>query len=293
MAALEGLLALGVEPHRWWYRREWTQTDEPLHEHLRVSYSKLSTLANCELQHVLSDELGLGRPVGYQAWVGKTVHRIIEDCETGVIPKEPDDILAALEQRWREQEFPSRAVSIAYKRLVAQRMLPNWFDNYADGESFAVERSFEFDYDGATINGVIDRIGPILSGGTRITDFKTGNPDNAGKAEENLQLGIYYLAVLESEELEPFRPVRAVELAFLKGHWRTGELVPKAWQVSGKNEEQYQTNVRQTLSTLIAEKKRLNEEEVFLPRPEADCHWCDFKTLCPLFPEGAVALQPA
>ena len=68
---------------------------------------------------------------------------------------------------------------------------------------------------------MIDRIGAILSGGTRITDFKTGNPDNAPKAEESLQLGIYYLAVQRSDDLAEFRPVRAVELAFVKGHWRT------------------------------------------------------------------------
>ena len=150
----------------------------------------------------------------------------------------------------------------------------------------------EFEYEDATINGVIDRIGPILSGGTRITDFKTGNPDRAGKVEENLQLGIYYLAVLECEDLAAFRPVRAVELAFLKGDWRTGDLVPKVWQVSQRSEEQYQTNVRVALSQLIAEKKRLNDEEVYRPRPEADCYWCDFKTLCPLYPEGATPLLP-
>jgi hypothetical protein len=25
---------------------------------------------------------------------------------------------------------------------------------------------------------------------------------------------------------------------------------------------------------------------VYRPNPTADCHWCDFRTLCPLFPEG-------
>jgi superfamily I DNA/RNA helicase/RecB family exonuclease len=293
LAALEGLVALGVDPRRWWFRRDWTDPGRRLHENgLRVSYSKLSTLANCELQHVLSDELGLGRQAGYQAWVGKTVHRLVEECENGRLPKTKEATDAALDERWREQEFPSRAVSAAYRDLVVERMLPNWYHGYGEGEALAVERDFEFEYDGATINGVIDRIGPILSGGTRITDFKTGNPDRAGKVEENLQLGIYYLAVLECEDLAAFRPVRAVELAFLKGDWRTGDLVPKVWQVSQRSEEQYQTNVRVALSQLIAEKKRLNDEEVYRPRPEADCYWCDFKTLCPLYPEGATPLLP-
>jgi superfamily I DNA/RNA helicase/RecB family exonuclease len=293
LAAMDGLIALEVDPSRWWFRRGWTGPDGPLHDELRVSYSKLSHLANCELQHVLSDELGLGRRAGYQAWVGKTVHKIIEECEKGELEKTKDAILKALADRWREQEFPSKAVSAAYRQLAEEKMLPNWFKNYGrEEDSTAVEKYFEFDYDGAIVNGVIDRIGPILSGGNRITDFKTGNADNAGKAEENLQLGIYYLAVLECEDLAEFRPVRAVELAFLKGHWRTGELERRAWQVSSGSEEQYQTNVRQALSQLISEKKRLNDEEVFLPRPEADCYWCDFKTLCPLYPEGAVPLIP-
>ena len=90
LAALEGLVALGVDPGRWWFQRGWTDTGAPLHETIRVSYSKLSTLENCELQYVLSAELGLGGMVGYHAWVGKTVHKIIEDCENGTVGRSLD-----------------------------------------------------------------------------------------------------------------------------------------------------------------------------------------------------------
>ena len=40
---------------------------------------------------------------------------------------------------------------------------------------------FEFEVDGARIRGKIDRIGPVPDGGTRITDYKTGRSDNAGR----------------------------------------------------------------------------------------------------------------
>jgi hypothetical protein len=287
LAALDGLQALGADPSSWWFQRDWTETGRPLHEQLRLSYSRLSTLENCELQHVLGGELGLGRTAGYQAWVGKLVHGLIEQCEKGELDKSKDAILAAIAERWRDQEFPSKAVSVAYRRLVEDRMLRNWWFNYGEGESLAVEEFFEFEFDGVTIVGVIDRIGSLASGGTRITDFKTGNPDNAPKAEESLQLGIYYLAVNESPTLERFRPVRAVELAFIKGHWKAPhEIVVKAWQVSHRSAEQYQTVVRETLSALIAEQKRLIVEEVYRPNPQADCFWCDFRTLCPIWPEG-------
>jgi RecB family exonuclease len=132
---------------------------------------------------------------------------------------------------------------------------------------------------------VIDRIG-LASGGSRITDFKTGNPDNGPKAEESLQLGIYYLAVQECEDLAEFRPVKAVELAYVKGHWRTGDLVTKAWAVTEHRAESYQEAVKAELSRLIAKKKELIASEVYRPNPSANCRWCEFKSLCPLWPEG-------
>ena len=127
LAALEGLVALGVDPGRWWFQRDWTDTGAPLHETIRVSYSKLSTLENCELQYVLSAELGLGGMVGYHAWVGKTVHKIIEDCENGTVGRSLAEMAAVVDERWRPQEFPSTAVSETWKRLAKETMLPNWF----------------------------------------------------------------------------------------------------------------------------------------------------------------------
>jgi hypothetical protein len=285
LAALEGLIALGVDPSRWWFQRDWTDTGLPLSADLRVSFSRLSTLQNCELQHVLADELGLGRDAGYQAWVGKTVHEIIEDCENGRIEATVESVTREVDRRWRPDKFPSRAVGEAWLRLVKERMLPNWLHNYAGGASLAVERRFEFELDGALIVGVIDRIAPLEREGTRIIDFKTGNPDYAGKPEDNLQLGIYYLAVQACDDLAEFRPVRAVELAFIRGDW-TGKNKPLIWPISPNREEAYQKAVRQALVDLIARKRELNETEVYRPNPRANCHFCEFKTLCPLYSEG-------
>ena len=225
LAALEGLVALGVDPARWWFQRGWTDTGVPLHETIRVSYSKLSTLENCELQYVLSAELGLGGLVGYQAWVGKTIHKIIEDCENGKVDRTLEKLQAAVEERWRPQEFPSTAVSETWQRLAKDRMLPNWFERFGEFPATGTERGFEFAYDGATLNGYIDRIGPDPLGfGTRITDYKTGGTYNMPKANESLQLGIYYLAAQEAEDLKEVGAITGVELAYLKGHYRTGAI---------------------------------------------------------------------
>jgi len=285
LACLDGLLALGVDPSRWWFQRGWTDTGRPLHERLRLSYSRLSSLENCELQYVLGEELGLSRRGGYQAWVGKLVHQLIEECEAGRIERSLRALQAELERRWEDDRFPSRAVSDGFRRLARDRMLPNWFTYFGALPAFASEQRFEFDLDGATISGVIDRIGPHERG-FRITDFKTGNPERAEKAADNLQLGIYYLAVNEAPELAAFRPVRSVDLAFLRGNWRDGDLAQIPWPVSESGEEGYQTRVRERLSKLIAQLRELDRIQTYRPNPAADCFFCDFKPLCPLYPEG-------
>ena len=289
LAALDGLIALGVEPRRWWFQRDWTETGRPLHEHLRASYSKLDVLDNCELQFVLGYELGLGRPVGYQAWVGSLVHRIIEDCEKGKVDRSLEALTAEVDRRWRPQEFPAKAVSEAWRALAQRKMLPNWFERYGAHPASATEQGFEFDYDGAMIVGYIDRIGPDPVGyaGSRITDYKTGSADRAPKANESLQLGIYYLAVLESEELKEFQPVSGVELSYLKGDWKNGDLVTREWTVGTPDrEEAYQDVMREKLSGLVGELQRLNDSGSYRPNYQANCFFCEFQSLCPLFPEG-------
>ena len=218
---------------RWWFQRDWTDTGRPLHETMRVSYSRLSNLENCELQHVLGDELGLGQRGGYQAWVGKLVHSLIEECENGGRRQDEGAILAAVDARWREQEFPSKAVSEAYRRLVDERMLPNWWRRTARGRRSArgavrVRRST-----GPRSTGVIDRIGAMPTGGTRITDYKTGQARQRteGRGEPAARHLLPGGAARPTSSQE-YRPVRAVELAFVKGDWkRRRDRQARRWRV--------------------------------------------------------------
>jgi superfamily I DNA/RNA helicase len=285
LATLPALLALGADPGRWWHQREWTDTGEPLHERPYLSYSRLDHLENCELQYLLGDELGLDPSGGYQAWVGRLVHQLIERCERGEIERTPEALIAALEERWQPTRFPSYAISEAERRHAIQVLIPNWFERYGELPADASERRFHFELEGAVISGVIDRIGQVPEGGRRITDFKTGSSDNAGRAADNLQLGIYYLAVGECEDLAPFRPVDAVELAFLPGKKHVGRLVTHVWEVRG-GEEEYKARMRTRLLGLIERVRRLDEAGRYVPNSRADCFFCRFQTLCPRYPEG-------
>ncbi|MDP8955471.1 MAG: ATP-dependent helicase [Actinomycetota bacterium] len=284
VAALKGLLAVDEQPAHWWFQRDWTGTDEPLHETIRTSFSKLDKLENCALQYVLAEELGLEEEAGYYAWVGSLVHGLIEDCEKGLVPRNLEALVAEAESRWRPNQFPSFAVSEAFRRTVTERMVPGWLDSYGDTESLAREIHFSFDYDGATVTGYIDRVGKVQTGGSQITDYKTGKA-RAAKPDESLQLGIYYLAVHRAPELARFLPVKAVELAFLKER-RDDRVYRAQLGLNSQAQQDYETKMSERLSDLIARVKELLRTENYRPNPGAVCRNCDFKPLCPLWPEG-------
>ncbi|MFB3738056.1 MAG: UvrD-helicase domain-containing protein [Candidatus Velamenicoccus archaeovorus] len=285
-ASLSGLLDLGDDPSRWWFQRDWSGPAHLPREELRLSYSRLDHLENCELQFVLADELGLDVGGGYQAWVGHLVHRLIEDVENGKVERTPEAFVRTLNARWQPARFPSYAVSEAERQHVIDIIVPNWFRRFGDPAAEATEERFRFSFEGAVINGVIDRIGRAPEGGRRITDYKTGNADNAPRAAESLQLGIYYLAVSECEELADFRPVEAVELSYLAGTKRKGELVNLEWTVSEHGEERYEAAMRERLSGLVQRVRRLDAEGRYVASTSANCFFCRFQTLCSRYPEG-------
>jgi len=287
LAALSGIGALGVDPSRWWFQRDWTDTERPLHEGeaARVSYSRLEKLENCALQYVLGEELGLEDRAGYHAWVGNLVHKLLEECEEGKIERTEEALVAAANERWRPREFPSRAVSEAFRGAVTRRMLPAWVREYGENPSLARELRFEFSFDGATVAGYIDRVGAVQTGGTIITDYKTGKKSNTAAPEENLQLGIYYLALNEVPELARYLPVKAVELAFLKERSR-GAIARAQLPLTPSSAGEYRAGMRERLLGLVHRVRELESSENYRPSPAANCFHCRFKPLCPMFPEG-------
>ena len=293
LAALDGLLALGVDPRTWWFQHDWSDVGVPALDGLHLSYSRLDNLENCPLQYLLANELGLDVGGGYQAWVGKLIHSIIEDCEGGSVARTPEALVAEIERRWQPSRFPSMAISEAERRNATEVLVPNWFGRYGDLPAAATEARFTFEYEGAVINGVIDRIGSTPEGETRITDYKSGRADNAKKAAENLQLGIYYLAVAECEDLAGFRPVHGVELAYLAGKRSNDELVVLGWPIAEGAEEDYKQRMRERLSGLIGTIRELDETGRYVPSTKANCFFCSFQTLCPRYPEGGAVFPIA
>ena len=82
--------------------------------------------------------------------------------------------------------------------------------------------------------------------------------------------------------------MRGVELAFLRGKRNEGDKVERVqYMPSSGNAAKYRDDMRERLGGLIDRVRALYDEESFRPSTAAQCHWCDFKSLCPLWPEGA------
>ena len=140
----------------------------------RTPSSRRSRTASCST--CSSDELGLGGPVGYHAWVGKTVHKIIEDCENGSVARSTrrdgrGRTNAGARRSSRPRPCRRRIASGSRRRMLPElvRRLRRARRDSASERGLRVRVSTA-----RRSNGYIDRIGPTRCRAARITDYKTG-----------------------------------------------------------------------------------------------------------------------
>lgn len=285
LAALAVLPAVDATPTTWWWAREWTDPGRPLYEdEVRTSYSRLSTLQNCGLQYLYSAELGLDLERTHQMWLGSVIHDIIDRVQNGELERTREAVLGALRAAWRPETFPHRALERQRWR-DAQGMLLRWLLETPEeaGHLVATEVPFRFPIDGAVVRGKIDAIFRQDSGRLRIRDYKTGrNPLTKAEVEEDLQLASYFLALRRAPDLAELGEAEVVELAYLAIPREEGFKV-----MSHRPEPGYEERAEGTLLDLVA---RVRAED-FAPSPEANCRFCEFKPICPLWPEGREVLE--
>lgn len=280
LAAVAALASVGARPDRWWGHRAWTDPGAPLYPgEIRTSYSRLSTMDNCGLQYLYSVEMGLDPEATYQMWLGTVVHSIIDRVHRGEVEATPEAVQRALDQAWRPEVFPNRAVE--HRRyLDARDMLERWL-NYERRDALRSEVAFEFRLDGAVLRGRIDAIFRQENGRLRVVDYKTSrNVPTQEEARQDLQLASYYLALRRAPELRALGEPGILQLAYL-GRAHAGEGFVRR-QVAPNTVEDYEGWAERAVAQLLGRIRR----EDFAPSPEADCQFCAFRTICPRWPEG-------
>jgi superfamily I DNA/RNA helicase/RecB family exonuclease len=286
-AAMWGLANLpGVDPGRWWWGRRWTENERPVTpEPRKTSYSRYSTYENCALQYLLGQVLGLDPESTYQMAFGSLIHNLLEDVESGKLEPDLDALVAEGERRWRDEAFPSGAVTAFLRRemrVILERYVRS---EHGKHDIIAVEKPFSFDIKGWKVRGRIDRIDRI-DGGVRLIDYKTSNSKKwPREAKVDLQLATYLLACLRDDELKELGAPKAAELVYVRHEYR-GKM-DRVQQTTVDNQpadgsmtwdEAIEVRISGFLDGIGA--------EAFSPNIKADCKFCKFKTLCPLWAEG-------
>ena len=284
LAAMAALPRVGARPEEWWWGRDWTDPGGPIHaEKVRTSYTKLSTLENCPLQYLYAAELGLDTERSHYMWLGSVIHALVDRVQQGDLPRDEDAVLAALDDAWRPEAFPHRALERQRYR-DARNMLRRWLRDEELWQMRLVksEHPFEFPLDGAVIRGRIDAIFETGEGGPRVIDYKTGKTTpTREELKEDLQLGAYYLAMREVPELRELGKPSVLELDFL-----AIEAYGTFKRMPFRPPDGFDTWAEETIRGYL----RTIREERFAPSPEAECRNCPFKTVCPVWPQGGEVL---
>ena len=289
-----------AQPSEWWWRWDWTEGAVPINEatrrdetvpegKLRTSYSRISNYEECPLLYLCSVVLGLDPDVTHNLHFGRWIHEIIEDCE-----KDPSEekqrlgrrrltntemVFARYEELFDASVFPNSVVARQF-HSDGRAMLHNYIDRGRPGDAFRAEHSFRLDLDGHVIAGRIDRVdrrGKNLI----VSDYKTSRSELGWQeAKDSLQLAIYYKATKDDPELSEAGEPCSMQLVYPM------KIV--------KNDLARRCQTPQEAEKVLERLPRLIEgvlREDFAPSPEADCKWCKFKPLCPLWSEGR-ELQP-
>ncbi len=285
-----------AQPREWWWRWDWTEGTLPIREQgrredddlpadkLRTSYSRISNYDNCGLQYLFTVVLGLDPDSSHNMAFGTWMHQIFEDCE-----QEPDDkqkaagrrrltnkdmVLVRYDELFDESVFPNKVIARQFRR-DGYVMIDRYVNFLEPGSALMTEKSFSVELDGHRITGRIDRIDK-KGNGLVIKDYKTSRyPIFYDEARASLQLAIYHLAATSDPEISQHGKPISMQLVY-PSHFAKGEVT-----VRTQKPEDAEVALKR-LPGLI--EGALAED--FRPDPEANCYWCKFKPLCPLWPEG-------
>ena len=270
----------GVDVDTWWYEKDWTDPGIPLNEgEMKTSYSRLSAFENCSLQYLYQVELGLDPATSHQMLVGTWVHDIVDRCGQGFIPATEEALYAELDKVWDPSIFEGPAIEHRRKQ-DCRDMLRVWLKTDGNLPTLASEVAFAFPVDGALVRGRIDRLVRIGSSLVRVIDYKTSrSAKTQEEVKDDLQLAIYNLAMHRTPELAALGQPKYLELAYMGTVWR------EKFQRRGLDPSKREGYLEQTEETIAGFIRDIKAER-FTPSGAANCQWCSFKTLCPVWPEG-------
>ncbi|MGA9882307.1 MAG: ATP-dependent DNA helicase [Candidatus Acidiferrales bacterium] len=250
----------------------------PRPEPLQLSPSAIDAYERCPMKYMFQHLWSLRGGAHAATTFGSVMHLTIKEAvaelrKRGRVPL--DEVMAIYEREWSSAGFPDDYQEQEYRK-AGREQLAAFHETYsaAPAEVLYQEKPFELPLENEVIvTGRIDQINRINGDAVEIVDYKTGRPRDAKKANEDLQLSIYALAVREVLELEPKRLV----LHYLMSNeavatTRDAKALAAAKQKIGE----------------VVDQIRAGD---FSPKPGFGCGFCDYKPLCPAH-EQLIPIRP-
>jgi len=246
------------------------------------SHSKLSTFEQCPLKYKYKyiDKIKPLIEKTIEAHLGSSVHDALEwlynNAQKKIIPT-IDDIINYYINSW-EQDYNDK-ILIVKEGLTAKdyfnkgvEFLMNYYSKYypfKDG-TIECEKRISIILEGdIKIQGFIDRlVHNIETGEYEIHDYKTANSlPTREKIDEDRQLALYSIAIKE--------------------HYGKDKEVVLIWHYLAHNQKISSKRTNEQLEKLKKETlkliKNIESAEKFPPNKSVLCHWCEYKSICPVW----------
>lgn len=238
---------------------------------MRISYSALDTFKTCSLKYKFQEIDKIKTPKSKEAVFGTIIHSVLKFLHTPQpIPPTIEEILEYYNNLWNSDVYESKDEEVAVL-AGGVRILEEYYknNNPKNFDIIALETRFNLEITAEiTIAGIIDRVDRLKDGTFEIIDYKTAkNLPAQSDIDNNLQLSIYYLAILDRwSKLE--KPIK-LSLYFLK----------HGMKLSTTRTPEQIKQTKQYISDVVAKIQEGN----FQPTPGALCGWCGYQKECPMF----------
>ena len=250
------------------------------------SHSRLSTFEQCKLKFKFRyiDKIKPEIEKSIEAHLGTCVHNTLEwlykQVKEGKVPN-LDEVIVHYSEVW-QKEFKEEFV-IVKKQLTAKdyynkgiEFIIGYYTDHQPFEDGTIELEKKViinlkDESGNTYNmiGFVDRLAKNPETGVlEVHDYKTGNylPDQE-KMDKDRQLALYSIAIKDNHGHD-----KDVHLIW---HY----LAHKTKILSKRTNDQLAQLKKETINLI----KQIESTQEFPPNESALCHWCEYKSMCPVF----------
>jgi len=277
-----------ADPEAWWGLADWTAGARPVRDPdqpIRLSGSALAGYDNCPLRWFLENEAQARAAATAAQGFGTVVHALAHLVARGVLPPDPDVLVAQLDDVWTSLGFEAawhRERERDEARAALQRLV-RWLAARDDRRVVGSEVDFEVAVGDVVLRGAADRLEIDADGRVHVVDFKTGRSvRSVADAETDPQLGAYQLAVREggfSEVVPADAALGGAQLVYLRKEMSTG--FPAT-----RDQPPLPADGPTWADELVARTGKGIRAEDFPARPNDGCDICAFRGLCPAQDSG-------